>query len=44
MMEKNLKRKSYFQVTKTYLFLLLMVLASTASSYAQNVVKGWLWI
>ena len=40
MMEKNLKRKSYFQVTKTYLFLLLMVLASTASSYAQNVVKG----
>ncbi|MCS2386974.1 carboxypeptidase-like regulatory domain-containing protein [Bacteroides thetaiotaomicron] len=27
-------------MTRTYLFLLLMVLASTASSYAQNVVKG----
>lgn len=40
MMEKSLRKKSCFQVTRTYLFLLLMVLASTASSYAQNVVKG----
>lgn len=40
MRKKALRKKSCFQVTRTYLFLLLMVLASTASSYAQNVVKG----
>ena len=40
MMEKNFRSKSCFQVARTYLFLLLMVLASTANSFAQNVVKG----
>lgn len=40
MMEKNFRSKSCFQVARTYLFLLLTVLAATASSYAQNVVKG----
>lgn len=40
MMEINLRKKSCLQVTRTYLFLLLMVMASTASSYAQNLVKG----
>lgn len=40
MMEKDVRRKSSFQVARIYLFLLLMVLASTASSYAQNLIKG----
>ena len=39
-MGKNLSKKSCFQVVRTYLFLLFMVMASTASSYAQNVIKG----
>lgn len=32
--------KSCFQVVRIYLFLLFMVMVSTASSYAQNVIKG----
>ena len=40
MMEKDVRRKSSFQVARIYLFLLLMVLVSTASSYAQNLIKG----
>ncbi len=40
MMEKNFRSKSCFQVARTYLFLLLTVLAATANSFAQNVVKG----
>ena len=40
MMEKDVRRKSSFQVARIYLFLLFMVLASTASSYAQNLIKG----
>lgn len=40
MIEKNLNKKSCFQVVRTYLFLLFMVMVSTASSYAQNVIKG----
>ena len=39
-MEKDVRRKSSFQVARIYLFLLFMVLASTASSYAQNLIKG----
>ena len=39
-MEKNFRSKSCFQVARTYLFLLLTVLAATANSFAQNVVKG----
>ena len=40
MMEKDVRRKSSFQVARIYLFLLFMVLVSTASSYAQNLIKG----
>lgn len=39
-MMENLSKKSCFQVVRIYLFLLFMVMASTASSYAQNVIKG----
>ena len=39
-MMENLSKKSCFQVVRIYLFLLFMVMVSTASSYAQNVIKG----
>ncbi len=39
MMEKDVRRKSSFQVARIYLFLLFMVLVSTASSYAQNLIN-----